>query len=109
MARPFVSRDSGRRHGVEQPGTIQVRAQLMLVRPTTNPLDILQRLNPSRAAIMRILNANQPRANVVLVVGSNQSDNLLGPHHAELAFDDSRSQTAQLRERTLLVVIYVTT
>ena len=67
MLRPLIGRDSGGNDRVEQPSAIQMGNQAVLVGPRTDPLHSFKGKNPATASIVRILQANEPCANHVLV------------------------------------------
>ena len=65
---------------------------------------VVVRLHAARAAVVRVLQAHQPRAHAMIVVrGRMRSIKLLDVQHAVVAFDRLRRDAEQLRVRALLV------
>ena len=69
--------------------------------------DDLVRLDPAAAAVVRVLQADQPRAHQVLVVAADQSGQLLEPQDAVVAVDRAGRHAAELGVGALLVVVDV--
>ena len=78
-----------------------------LVGPVADGDDILVRLNLARPAVVRVFQADQPRADEVIVLGPDQAAELIDVQHAGLAFDRPGHDAAELGERPLLVVVDV--
>ena len=76
VLRPAVGRDAGGHDGVEQPCAVQVRPQAVGVGPIADRLHDFVRLDAARAAVVRVLQADQPRADQVLVVGRGSSPSI---------------------------------
>src|SRR5690606_5634398 len=87
MPSPLGGRNAGRRDGVEQPGTIQVRSQSIHVSPRADRFDVVVGLDATGPAIMRVLETDQARTHQVLVFRPDQIAELIDMQAAVVAFD----------------------
>ena len=101
------ARNAGRHHRVEQPRAVQVAGQSVIGSPAANLLDHFPRLDPARAAVVRVFQAHQPCADVMVVFRTDAVDELLQPQHAVLALDRLNGDAEQLRVGPLLVAVDV--
>ena len=68
VAHPFGRGDAAGDDRIHEPGTIQMHGEVVLAGPAHDLLDALDRMHSSAAAIMRVLQADQPGSNVMGVV-----------------------------------------
>ena len=65
---PIPSKDARGDDRIHEPGTVQVHSQVMLANPAADLRDALNRVDPAAASVVRILQANQPRPDVMGIV-----------------------------------------
>ena len=87
---PLPSRPARRHDRVHEPGAVQVHGQVMLVRPSADLGDTLDRVDPAAAAIVRVLQADQPRPDVMGVVGTDETAQVVEREEAAVAFERPR-------------------
>ena len=64
-SRPLAGGDAGGDDGVPEPGAVEVHDQAVLARPGADRLDLLERIDAAAAAVVRVLQADQPGADHV--------------------------------------------
>src|SRR5437762_2059037 len=81
--------------------------QTLFVCPGANGLNVLIGLNAAAATVVGVFQTDQPRADIMNVVGADRTLELLHPQYAEISFDGARRTSAQLGNAPLLPVIDV--
>ena len=90
-------RDARGHHGVHQPGAVEVHGQPWLARPGRDLGDVVDRVDPAAAAVVRVLQADQPGPDVMAVVGPDLAAEHVGREQAAVALDRSAVVTPQSR------------
>jgi hypothetical protein len=108
MTGPIGSGDSGCHNRIEQPRTVQMAREAVVGGPAADFDDRIVRLYAASAAVMRVLQANQFRADAVIVRGPDAVHELFDAQHAMVALDGLRGDSEQLSIRALLVAENVT-
>ena len=82
--------------GVHQAGAVQVHGQVVLVRPPRDLTDALERVNPAAAAVVGVLQADQPRAHVMGVVrGADRAGDVFEAEDAAVALEGPRGHARE--------------
>ena len=92
------------RHGVEQPGAVEVHLQAVPVAELAHGQDVLERQHDAAAVVVRLLEAHEPRRRPVHVgVGVDVLLHLLEVERAVRRVEDAQLHLAERRRRALLV------
>src|SRR5205823_3965911 len=67
MLSPVSRRDAGRDDGIPQAGPVEMDLQAVLPGPGADRFNLLNRIHPAAAAVVRVLQADQPGPDTVLV------------------------------------------
>ena len=103
VAGPIGGRNAGGDDGVEQAGAVEVAGQAVVGGPAADFGDGVVRLDAAGAAVVRVLQADEPRADAVVVRRPDAAHQLLDVQHAVVAFDRLRGDAEELGVRALLV------
>ena len=104
MAGPIGGRDAGGDDGVEQAGAVEVAGQVVVGGPAADFGDGVVRLDAAGAAVVCVLQADEFRADAVVVAGrSDAAHQLFDVQHAVVAFDRLGGDAEELGVGALLV------
>lgn len=105
---PFGFRNASGGGRVPEASAVEVGLQAGVVSPLADGGDVFDRLDFASAAVVCVFEADEGRANEMVVFGADQAAKLIDVEDAVLAFDGAGGDAAELREGTLLVVVNVT-
>src|SRR5437588_11510331 len=108
MARPLRGLYARGHDRIPEAGAVEVHDKAMPMRPAADVLDLFQRINPPAAAVMRVLQANDPRAHQVIVDAANLIFQLAQIKDAVLSVNGSTGNTTQHRGPAGFEVVDVT-
>src|SRR5437016_504666 len=99
MPAPLAARDAAGDDRVPDARTVEVHRELVVAGPLGDGPDLRERKHAPAAAVVRVLEAHQARARVVLVVGPDLVAELRYVENAEVAVDRAAGHAAQSRRR----------
>ncbi len=103
VAGPIGGRNARGDDGVEQPRAVEVAGEAVFGGPAADFRERVVRLNPTRAAIVCVFQAHEPRADAMIVRRPDAADELLDLQHAVVAFDRLGGDAEQLGVGALFV------
>ncbi len=96
MACPFVGLDPRGHDRVHQPGTVQMHGQVVLASPARDLRDAVDRVDSPAAAIVRVLQADQPGPDIMHVVrGPNAIAHIVQRQQAAVTLERPRRHARQ--------------
>ncbi len=98
---------AGGRAGVEEPRAVHVQPQAVLAADGADGGDRLDGVDRPAAAVVRVLDEDQPRAGEVLVVRLDHRRDLLGADDAALPVDEAQTDPCDRRVAASLVEVVV--
>src|SRR5262245_20023948 len=107
MPGPLLRRDPGGDDGVPQARPVEVYPQAVLPGPGADRLDLFDRVDPATTAVVRVLQADETRANAVLIDRPDLVFQLADVEDPVVPLDRPARDAAQDRRAARLVVVDV--